>query len=329
MSQNKFLQALGIPFSALVSVIFGLMLFSFPIGTYVVFNSGIDKDINFDYPIQGYSFFPAGIGFEIPLQFELGDGFIVAWSIFLILFTIAMIGPRKNFLNSFSPLMTGGKYESGSNYLVEAIKWFSILIVVSGAISFVQESLGVFTQPPPAKNLLVQFFDVTVAPLGEELGFRAMLIGIPLFAFYAKTSSFRLFFRTLWSPKKTLGIEENYKAIILIASVAVFFGAAHVLSGEPWSFGKFAQATASGVILGWVYFRFGLLPAIMVHWATNYFIFSFVYLLADINEVSIQNAFLQPLIGTLEILLVSAGVLAIFIIILNYIGAKKETRLEI
>ena len=62
------------------------MLLSFPIGAYVVFNSGIEKDINFDYPIEGFDIFPAGIGFEVPLEFELGDGFIIAWIIFIILF---------------------------------------------------------------------------------------------------------------------------------------------------------------------------------------------------------------------------------------------------
>ena len=76
------------------------MLLSFPIGAYVVFNSGIEKDINFDYPIEGFDIFPAGIGFEVPLEFELGDGFIIAWIIFIILFTISMIGPKKNFLNA-------------------------------------------------------------------------------------------------------------------------------------------------------------------------------------------------------------------------------------
>jgi len=36
------MKSLGIPFSALVSVIFGLMILSFPLGAYVVFNSNIE-----------------------------------------------------------------------------------------------------------------------------------------------------------------------------------------------------------------------------------------------------------------------------------------------
>jgi len=67
--QNKSLLALGIPFSALVSVIFGLMILSFPIGAYVVFNSSIEDKINYDYPLTGNDVFPVDVNFEIPFEF--------------------------------------------------------------------------------------------------------------------------------------------------------------------------------------------------------------------------------------------------------------------
>ena len=56
---NKLLQGLGIPFAALISVIFGLMILSFPVGAYIIFNSTIENDINFDYPLNELDFFPA------------------------------------------------------------------------------------------------------------------------------------------------------------------------------------------------------------------------------------------------------------------------------
>ena len=46
-----------------------------------------------------------------------------------------------------------------------------------------------------------------------------------------------------------------------------------VFSDDAWSTGKLAQAAASGIIIGWVYFRYGLVSAVLIHWATNYFIF--------------------------------------------------------
>jgi len=239
-----------------------------------------------------------------------------------------MFGPKTNFLKALSPIMSEGKYESKSNYLVSVIKWFAILIVVSGIIDFIQESVGITTQPPQQSDNLIQFFEITAAPISEEIGFRVMLIGIPLFAIYSHRASMILFFKSLWHPTQTLHIYETRKALILIVVVGIFFGAAHIISGEPWSLGKFAQATASGIIIGWVYFKHGLVSAILVHWSTNYFIFSYVNFLAEINEITVKNAFSHSLTNSLEILFVMTGVLSIVLIIVNYLNLKKEKKLE-
>jgi len=326
---NKLLQGLGIPFAALISVIFGLMILSFPVGTYVFFNSTIESDINFDYPLNEIDFFSKENAFRLPIDLELGDAFIVIWSVFVVLFTIAMFGPKTNFLRSIVPVMMEGKGESKSNYLVAAIKWFCILIVVSSIIVFVQDSFGIKTVAPESPNVLIQFFNVTLAPITEEIGFRVLLIGIPLYVMYTQKNSIRMFFKSLWHPSKFISRNHLKRVIILITVVGIFFGAAHIISGEPWSLGKFAQATASGMIIGWVYFKHGIISAVLVHWATNYFIFSYVYLIADINEFSIQNAFSHSLTFTMEMLFIITGVIAIAVIILNYVKLKKEKKLEI
>jgi hypothetical protein len=321
------MQALGIPFSALVSVIFGLMILAFPLGAYVVFNSNLENSVSYDFPLSDFDFFLAGISFEIPVEFELGDAFIGLWCVFIIIFTIAFLGPKTNFQKALSPIMSEGKYESKSNYLVSVIKWFSILIVISVIIDFAQNSVGISTEPPESSDALIQFFKITFAPISEEIGFRVMLIGIPLYMMYASRTSIKLFFKSLWNPQ-TLHIFESKKAVILIVIVGIFFGVAHIISGEPWSVGKFAQASASGIIIGWVYFKHGFPSAILVHWSTNYFIFSYTYFLADINEITIKNAFSHSLTNSLEILIVITGIISIAMLILNYVNLKKEKNLE-
>ena len=59
-SQNKILQGLAIPQAALISVIFCLMILSFPTGAYLVFNSEIGDDITYEYHMDGLSLFLAG-----------------------------------------------------------------------------------------------------------------------------------------------------------------------------------------------------------------------------------------------------------------------------
>ena len=329
MQENKTLQALGIPFSALLSIIFGIMIFSFPIGAYIVFNTDIGNEINYEYPLQSLDFFIAGISIQIPIDFELGDAFIVLWSIYAIIFAIAMFGPKKSFFKELAPIMNEGKHTPSSNYMVSMIKWFTVLILVSAIINIVQESVGITTEPPLAENDLIQFFDVTKAPIIEEIGFRVLLIGVPLYAIYSHKASAKHFFKSLWHPYSNLHVFERKKALALIVLVAVFFGLAHIISGEPWSSGKFAQAAASGIIIGWVYFRYGLAPALLIHWATNYFVFSYVYFVADINSVTITEAFSHSMLQTFEIMFFVAGIISVAIMIIHQRDSKKQERLEV
>ena len=305
------------------------MILSFPIGTFLVFNSELGEEINYDYPISGFDFLLSGIGVQVPIEFELGDGFIVLWSVYLIIFSISILGPQKDFVRTLSPIISEGEKPLYTNYMITMIRWFSILILVSVLINFVQEGFGIITEAPFKQNNLIQFFDVSKAPLIEEIGFRVLLIGIPLFAFYSHRFSIGKFFKTLWFPYAHLHTVENKRAVLLIIVVAVFFGLAHIISGDSWSSGKFVQASASGVIIGWVYFRYGLAPALLIHWSTNYFIFSYVYFIAEINLISVKEAFSHSFIGSLEILFVITGIISLILMIVSSQYLKREKKLEI
>lgn len=318
-SPNKILQAIGIPHSALLSVIFGMMVLSFPLGAYVMFQSELGGDINFEFPINLFDIF----------EIEIGDAFVVLWVFYVIIFSIAMSGPKQDFIKTVSSLLSDGKLTRQTNYMVAVTKWFSILILVSAIINFIQEGFGIPTIPPPVENDLTQFFYVSLAPITEEIGFRVLLIGLPLLAFYSHKVSVKHFFKGLWSPSNNLHIYETRRAIILILIVAVFFGLAHIVSGEPWSGGKFAQATISGLILGWVYFRYGLISAILVHWATNYFVFSYVDFISQISFISVEDAFSHSLISTMEIIFLISGVLSVCIVVINYFYSKQKPVLDI
>lgn len=305
------------------------MILSFPLGAFVVFHTEVGDDLNFEYPLNDFEIFVAGIGISIPVNVEVGDVFVILWIVYLVLFTIALLGPKDGFLKTMSSLLSSGKLKTKSNYLVAVTKWFSILILVSAIINFVQDLFGISTVPPTAENNLIQFFYVTLAPLTEEIGFRVLLIGLPLFAIYSHKSSIKHFFKSLWSPSDNLHVYDSRRAIILIVVVAAFFGLSHVISGDAWSNGKFAQATASGIILGWIYFRFGLISAILVHWATNYFVFSYVNFISQVSLISVEEAFSHSLVHTMEIIFVISGVLSACILILIYFDSKKKPSLEI
>lgn len=305
-----------------------MMLLSFPFGVFVVFKTDIGNEINFQYPLNGLDIFKE-VGYLIPSFIEIGDVFIVIWSIYAIFFTISMLGPDKGFLKTLSANLSHGKSETNSNYLITITKWFSILILISIIIDFTQQQLGIVTIPPSVDNDLAQFLYVSLSPLVEEFGFRVILIGLPLFVFYSHKLSIIHFLKSLWNPNRNLHIYDSKKPLILIVLVGIFFGLAHIISGEPWSEGKFAQATASGIILGWLYFRFGLITAVLVHWATNYFIFSYANFVSQINQMTIDAAFSHPLINTMEILFLISGLFSISVLIMNYFYSKRDQKLKI
>jgi len=327
-NSNKILQALGIPYTALLSVIFGLLLVSFPIGIFLVFESDIGGDINYDYPLTHLELFHGTELYQMPTDVTIGDVFVVLWTFYAILFTISIIGPKHGFFKSLSSVISFGKFEYQSNYMVGITKWFSILILISLLINFIQEGFGIVTVPPLGDNDLIQFFYITLAPLIEEFGFRLILIGIPLFALCSSNASPKYFLRCLWRPAN-LEIYDSKKAIILIVFVGILFGFAHIAFGDSWSEGKFAQAAAGGIILGWVYLRYGFVASLLIHWATNYFVFSYAYFIAQINLISIEDAFSHSLMSSLEILLLLSGVFSVSVLIISKIFSRRESNLKI
>lgn len=327
MQDHKILQGLAIPYSALISVIFGLMILSFPIGAYLFFNSQIGKSIDYALPITELEFVKQ-LDLDWLSWLGIGDVFIVFWAAFLILFVISSMGPKKNFLKVLSPIMSGSYESQDGSYLVQIIKWFSIIVVLSGAIDLTQQLLGITITQPAFENDLTGFLGITTAPIIEEIGFRIILVGIPLFLLYSHKASGKLFFKSLWNPSANLPITNPKKAIILVVIVGVMFGAAHVLS-DQWSNGKFAQAAMSGIIIGWVYYRYGFVAALLIHWATNYVVFSYAYLVSSVNETRVMDSFSHSLIQTIEIILVLTGALAIALSILEYRKNRIQQSLNV
>ena len=324
---NKVFQFVGIPFTALLSLIFGLLLISFPIGIYVFFESEIGNDINFEYPLTYLTLFKDTDFYQSPTDVSVGDVFVVLWVFYLVIFVIALLGPRHGFLKSMSLMISSGKYDR-SNYMIGVTKWLSVLVLASALINFVQERFEIDIVPPVVENDLIQFFYVSMAPVMEEFGFRLLLLGIPLFVFYSSKFSLKYFLRCLWTPN-ILGIHNGKKTFFLIVFVGILFGFAHIAFGESWSEGKFAQASVSGIILGWVYLRYGFVVSLLIHWATNYFIFAYASFLSQLNLISVEDAFSHQLMSSIEMLLLISGVLSLGVMFLTNFCSEKESHLEI
>jgi hypothetical protein len=140
---------------------------------------------------------------------------------------------------------------------------------------------------------------------------------------YSQSVSWKIFFKSLWRPAKYLSISDYKKAMVLIITIGLLFGVAHIISGTPWSLGKITQATMAGVIIGWVYVRYGLAPAILIHWATNYFLFSYLFFISSLGQSTSITDSSNPFSNTLEMILVGTGIIAISIKILERVKTRN------
>ena len=115
---------------------------------------------------------------------------------------------------------------------------------------------------------------------------------------------------------------------LLITLSAIIFGLAHLFYGGGWSYGKITQAVIGGWIIGWLYYRYGLHSAILMHWSTNYFIFSYGYFGNMVWGFSENITSDNPLLGAIDFLLTIVGIITIAIFlqkkIREYIDVKEQ-----
>jgi len=317
-------------YAAIIGVLFALMLLSYPLGAYVVFNTELGSTITYEFPLDSFYIFFAGLPVDLPVNNQLGEIFIVLWCFYLLFFVILILGPRKNLLQSLVRTGEGEEQAYRDNALHTIIVSLAVLLVISKGLEIIQQSVGVTVGSVEFSNPLLQFFNITAAPIREELGFRVVLIGIPAYVMFAKRHSIVDLFKTLWYPSKhTQSNQYTRRNVYLLITVsAALFGLAHVFYGGGWSYGKITQSMIGGWIIGWLYYRYGLHAAILMHWSTNYFIFTYGYFGNTVWGFSENSTTNNPLLGGIDFLLTVAGLITIGLFlqkkIREYIAPKEQ-----
>ena len=147
------------------------------------------------------------------------------------------------------------------------------------ALSFLLEMGGVEIGGLTYEDKALEYIEVTYASLREEIGFRLTFVG-----FFALLS-YSLVSRRIPSPKEvliglfrptSLPIEGNLRKTYLLSLwgfvlfSSILFGFAHLFSPTGWGVGKAITASLAGVLLGYLYVRYGLFSSIISHWSFNY-----------------------------------------------------------
>ncbi len=289
---------------------------SFFIGIFLVFFTDLGKNVTWQSNVS-LNFLLLNILGISNLQFDLGITFILFWFIYLAIYLISLYKPFFLFEGSLYMQIYKKKLKyfglSSSNYLFIAIQWFSGYFLLSIIVDLVQQRFGIHIGNPSLNNPLISFFNLTAAPLNEEILFRVIFLGIPLslILFRYKNS----FISTIIHPGKNLSVESSRDRNLLFLIIflnSVFFGLAHVIFGGNYEIGKVTQASLGGLFLGWLYYRYGLGISIIFHWISNYVLFSYGLLGSVLFNISWIEESNNYLLIPITIAFIIAGILFIY-----------------
>lgn len=288
---RRFTSALTAGYVALLLLIIGLMLLSFPLGGYIVFSSEASKDVIVPQEMV-LNFFVLGRPLSISITTSLATLFAIFWPLYLTLFYITMKGPYRSLpWASLSAVRHEVKAIYSNASLMLALT-SSVLIEATIFIQNLQESHGIETGELPIRDPAFTIIDTGLrAPIAEELGFRVTIIGTAAVLLLLSRGAKVNIFKVLWHPKKhlsRLGSKGDLMILYLVALLGgLFFGIAHYEGG--WEIGKVTTASLAGVVFGLAYISYGLPMTVLLHWSFNYFPFSFYFLEESIGMVGIYG----------------------------------------
>lgn len=265
---------------ALLTFVIASIIGSFVIGPLLIFFSYIGNPVfwNDEVQLDFLLFYIFGV---TNIHYNLGVVFTLFWFVYLVCFIYCFYKPilvtkinyilEKIFYRHTS-LNTQSIFD---NFLIITILWFSAYFVISILIDVIQQLIGINLGSPLIDNPLLSFFYLTAAPLNEEIFFRILLLGVPFFVIFVPNGK-NILLRTLIHPSKTIPFKQHKLGIsLLIITNAFFFGLSHVLFGGGYEIGKITQAGLGGLVLGWLYYRYGIASAIIFHLISNYVLFSY------------------------------------------------------
>ena len=305
-----------------------LILLSFPAGVYAVFSGGLSTKYSVWNLIRPYvwigpvpAFVPVGI-----LAGPWFIGLLVVYAAFLVYSTLQS---RRAWIAITESFRTGVA-ELFSSPLIVTITAIGFLIFTTSAVdAAISPFLPIGTISGDAFEV---FLGLTYPPLVEEFGFRVLLIGaVALILSLGRPTRSAL--NALWRPSVVFeGMAVGGGASIIIWAAAglsaVTFGACHVFCGgnNTWQIGKFPEAFYGGIVLAYLYVKYGFHVAVLTHWGVDYLgsVFSFYGQAAyGIPALSGSKEFIGQTLVDYDMLLLFG--LVSFLLVL-YVGIRKFVR---
>jgi Type II CAAX prenyl endopeptidase Rce1-like len=289
-------------FDGIILFTVAMMVLSFPIGLYTVFETNISSTYSASTPVHAlvYDFLFARV--PVPISSNLGGVFVVFLLIYMGFFVFAA-KQGAGLSGSLRAAISGGYEALFSNPLVATLVLLGASSLVTITLDTLQSNGGIATGSLTGDpfSLLIDF---TVAPLLEETTFRLIMLGVPVLILslvllrdFSPLTAAKVLWRpsSAWDVDETDGLEtrrsfadsdpaifpgyssDSLKAramrpvvFVFLALSSIIFGYAHFASGSGWGPGKISEAALAGLALGYLYIKYGFHTSVLLHWSINY-----------------------------------------------------------
>lgn len=264
--------ALGI-YVVLLAFTAVLVLLSIPAGLYAVFSGKLSNSTNVGTIVHPY-FWVGPLVSVIGLPVPLGVLFAFLTAVYSGLLLMGLFQSPRPWTAVSTSMKTGFSALGSSPFVVMMVS-IAFLTFSASVIDAFTSSAGVPIGGPSGDPLQL-FLGFTFAPLVEELGFRVVLIGI-VALILSISRPLKDAVAALWRPSRALeGLALGSGASVIIWAAtgfsAVTFGACHIIcGGGAWDIGKFPEAAFGGLVLGYVYVKYGFHVAVITHWGVDFF----------------------------------------------------------
>ncbi len=265
--------------TAVVLLLLGLTLvlivLAFPAGIYAVFNGGLSSQYTAGSFVPTYLWVGPTVAL-LPFPVPIGGLFVLLLAIYAGMFALGFTQAKRPLQAVDEALHTGvgGLLSSPFFVIIVSIGFLNFTaLVVLGVTQAVAGSPG---NPFSNVDPLLEFGSLTFAPLRETIGFRVVLIGLVALVL-SMGKPLREALKSLWRPSAAYeGLAVGGATSLIIwaatAASAATFGVCHVTcgGGGGWEWAKVPEAVWGGIVLGYVYVRYGLHVAVLAHWGVDY-----------------------------------------------------------
>ena len=300
-----------------------LVLASFPAGIYTAIFTVLTPGIG---PATQFSIFVwlGPLPVTIPFGVAVGVIVVVTTTIYGLLIALAAARGTRAF-RAFSDAYKDGFSHLLRSDFVVALVSMGFLVFTVTAIDAFTSAIGVKTGAPSGNDVEV-FLGSLIAPLTEEFGFRLCIIGIFALLLTIGTSR-RQISSALWRPSSIYEGDETRtgKVLILVFALGISslaFGVAHLSPGSGWQIGKLPEAVYGGVVLGYLYIRYGFHIAVLAHWGLDFVGSVFAYFGQGVYGIS-ANSFPGFILQELTYFDLIAGIGSLSFILVTYLGLKR------